>query len=246
MKALSTIYNKIGLNYTNLRQADLRIAHSVHSALGPARSILNVGAGAGSYEPRDKAVTAVEPSVKMIGQRPPSNATVIRGVAENLPFEDDSFDAAMAILTIHHWSDQEKGVAEMRRVTRGSIVFLTYDASFQSFWLLNYFPEFIALDERNMPPMQEYENWLGTVEISPVPIPHDCTDGFLAAYWRRPHAYLDEKVRTGISSFWAVGDVSDGLKQLEADLDSGAWEQQYGHLLELDELDCGYRLVVAT
>lgn len=179
----------------------------------------------------------------MIGQRRASNAAVIQGSAESLPFDDGSFDAAMAVLTIHHWSDKKKGVAEMRRVTRGKIIFLTYDPSYRGLWLADYFPALVTLDEEQMPRMAEFESWLGSVVISPVPIPHDCTDGFLAGYWRRPAAYLDERVRAAMSSFWALGDVSHGLAKLESDLKSGEWERRYANLLDLQDLDCGYRLV---
>ena len=131
----------------------------------------------------------------------------------------------------------------MRRVSRNKIVFLTYDPSFRGFWLADYFPALVTLDEVQMPQMANYQKWLGSVEVSAVPIPHNCTDGFLAGYWRRPAAYLDERVRAAMSSFWALGDVSEGLGKLRADLKSGAWEQRYSHLLNLGELDCGYRLV---
>lgn len=243
---MNALYDKIGVDYTNLRRPDTRIAERISSALGTARSVLNVGAGAGSYEPRDREVTAVEPSAEMIRQRPASDAVVIQGSAENLPCPDKSFDASMAVLTIHHWSDKEKGVREMRRVTRDRIVFLTYDPSFRDFWLTDYFPALITLDEGQMPAMEDFGEWLGAVELSTVPIPHDCSDGFLAGYWRRPAAYLDERVRAAMSSFWALGDVSEGLGKLASDLKSGDWERRYGHLLGLDELDCGYRLVEAT
>ena len=242
---MNSLYDTIGLNYADLRRPDPRIAQRIEDALGDAQNVLNVGAGAGSYEPSGRRITAVEPSAKMIAQRPPSDATVLQGSAEDLPFDDKSFDAAMAVLTIHHWSDKAKGVAEMRRVTRGKLVFLTYDPSFRDFWLLEYFPALITLDEGQMPKMADYETWLGDVSVSPVPIPHDCTDGFLAGYWRRPAAYLDERVRAAMSSFWALGDVSDGLARLERDLTSGEWERRYGHLMKLDALDCGYRLVVS-
>jgi hypothetical protein len=132
----------------------------------------------------------------------------------------------------------------MRRVTRGPIVLLTYDPSFRGFWLFDYFPQLIALDEAQMPKVEDYGRRLGPVGIAPVPIPHDCTDGFLSAYWRRPAAYLDPRVRAAMSSFWALGDVSGALARLEADLDSGAWADRHGRLLDLDQLDCGYRLVV--
>ena len=240
---MRALYDTIGLNYADLRRPDPRIAQQIEDALDDAQTVLNVGAGAGSYEPAGRKITAVEPSAKMIAQRPESDAVVMRGGAENLPFEDNSFDAAMAVLTIHHWSDKAKGVAEMRRVTRDKIVFLTYDPAFRDFWLLDYFPALITLDEGQMPAMADYGDWLGDVSISPVPIPHDCTDGFLAGYWRRPAAYLDERVRAAMSPFCALGDVSDGLARLKDDLDSGAWERRYGHLAGLDALDCGYRLV---
>ena len=237
------LYDTIGLNYANLRRPDARIAHRIETALGDARTVLNVGAGAGSYEPASRQITAVEPSAEMIAQRAPSDAHVIQGVAEDLPFDDKTFDAAMAVLTIHHWSDQERGVAEMRRVTRGKLVFLTYDPSFRDFWLLDYFPELATLDDGQMPPMERYEAWLGPISISPVPIPHDCSDGFLAGYWRRPAAYLDDRVRAAMSSFWALGDVSDGLNRLADDLKTGRWQHRHGDLLDRQELDCGYRLV---
>lgn len=240
---MSSLYDTIGLNYANLRRPDPRIARRIDDALGTAKTVLNVGAGAGSYEPQGRQVTAVEPSAKMIAQRSASAATVIQAGAESLPFEDNAFDAAMAVLTIHHWSDKERGVAEMRRVTRGKIVFLTYDPSFRNFWLLDYFPSLVALDEGQMPTLAEFERWLGPVAVSPLPIPHDCTDGFLAGYWRRPAAYLDERVRAAMSSFWALGDVSEGLARLARDLESGEWERRHAPLLGLDALDCGYRLV---
>lgn len=240
---MNALYDTIGLNYANLRQPDPRIARRIDTALGDALNVLNVGAGAGSYEPSNRQITAVEPSREMIDQRWDTDATVIQGSAEHLPFPDQHFDAAMAILTIHHWTDKQTGVAEMRRVTRGKIVFLTYDPSFRGFWLADYFPALVTLDQGQMPTMAEFEGWLGPVNVSEVPIPHDCSDGFLAGYWRRPAAYLDERVRAAMSSFWKLGDVSDGLARLKSDLDSGAWERRYADLLNEDALDCGYRLV---
>ncbi len=236
-------YDTIGVNYSDLRKPDPRIASAIQSALGPARTVLNVGAGAGSYEPADRHLTAIEPSMEMIRQRRVSAAAVIQGQAEDLPFEDNSFDASMAVLTIHHWSDKAKGVAEMRRVTRGKIVLLTYDPAYRGFWLTDYIPGLVTLDEAQMPRMTDYETWLGPVEISAVPIPHDCEDGFLCAYWRRPAAYLDPRIRAAISSFWKLKDVSEGLTKLAADLDTGAWAERYSDLVGLDECDLGYRLV---
>jgi len=236
-------YDTIGVNYSDLRKPDARIERAIGRALGSARTVLNVGAGAGSYEPADRQVTAIEPSVEMIRQRGASAAPVIQGYAEDLPFDDNSFDASMAILTIHHWADKEKGLKEMRRVTRGRVVILTFDPSHRGFWLADYIPELVALDEAIMPEMTDYEAWLGAVEISAVPIPHDCTDGFLCAYWRRPAAYLDPRIRAAMSSFWAINDISEGLEKLARELDTGAWAQRYSELLDRDECDFGYRLV---
>ncbi len=235
-------YDTIGINYSDLRKPDPRIARVIDGALGSARTVLNVGAGTGSYEPADRQVTAVEPSLEMIRQRRAPAAPAIQGHAEDLPFDDDSFDASMAILTIHHWADKAKGLKEMRRVTRGPVVLLTFDPSHRP-WLTDYVPELVALDEVKMPRMADYEAWLGPVEISTVPIPHDCTDGFLYAYWRRPAAYLDPRIRTGMSSFWAIDTIDEGLARLASDLDSGAWARRYSELLDLDECDVGYRLL---
>lgn len=237
-------YDIIGVDYANLRRPDPRIAAQIERALGNARSVLNVGAGAGSYEPTNREVTALEPSAVMIAQRPPGAAPAIQGRAEALPFADKSFDAAMAVLTVHHWSDPARGLAEMRRVARGPVVICTFDPAQRGCWLTDYLPELIALDERILPPIADYKRWLGPVEVVPVPVPHDCSDGFLYAYWRRPRAYLDPRVRAGISSFWALGDVSPQLAALAADLDSGAWERRYGDVLERETLDIGYRLVM--
>jgi SAM-dependent methyltransferase len=239
---MNSLYDTIGLNYANLRRPDPRIARQISAALGDAQTVLNVGAGAGSYEPAGRRVTAVEPSAEMTRQRQASNATVIQASAEHLPFDDNSFDAAMAIFTIHHWLDKEAGLREVRRVTRGRIVLLTYDPSHRP-WLTDYLPELAAHDEANMPAMSDYERWLGSVEIAPVLVPHDCSDGFLYAYWRRPAAYLDPHIRSGSSAFWAIGDADAGLDSLRDDLETGEWSRRYGDLLELEELDCGYRLV---
>lgn len=240
---MRNIYDTIGVNYSDLRKPDSRIEMVISKALGTAKTVLNVGAGTGSYEPADRSVTAIEPSIEMIRQRGASAAPVVQGYAENLPFDDNSFDASMAILTVHHWADKEKGLKEMRRVTRGQIIILTFDPLHRGFWLADYIPELVKLDEAQMPRMTDFEEWLGPVETTPVPIPHDCTDGFLGAYWRRPAAYLDPNIRTAISCFWAVDNVSAALKNLASDLSSGAWAQRYSELLDLDEYDFGYRLV---
>jgi SAM-dependent methyltransferase len=238
-------YDTIGSNYAELRKPDPRVARMIERALGAAQTVLNVGAGAGSYEPAGRAVTAVEPSGEMIRKRGPAAAKAIQANADDLPFADKSFDASMAILTIHHWPDKEAGLREMRRVTRGPIVLLTFDPSHRP-WLTDYVPELAALDETQMPILSDYERWLGPVQITPVLVPHDCSDGFLYAYWRRPAAYLDPYKRSGSSSFWAVRNAEAGLQKLKQDLETGAWERRYAELLALDEYDAGYRLVVTS
>ena len=244
IEPMTAQYDRIGINYAQLRKPDPRIAAVISDALGPAKTILNVGAGAGSYEPADRQVTAVEPSLEMIRKRTVQAAKVIQAFAEDIPFEDDAFDASMAILTIHHWRDKKKGLEEMRRVTRGRIVLLTFDPSCRP-WLTDYLPELASLDQAQMPAMPDYQKWLGAVKVTPVPVPHDCSDGFLYAYWRRPEAYLDRRIRSGSSSFWAIGDVEAGLQRLKQDIDSGEWQRRYAELLALDAYDAGYRLIVA-
>ncbi len=237
-------YDTIGINYAQLRKPDPRIAKAIWAALGDAETVLNVGAGAGSYEPPDRKVTAVEPSLEMIRKRGPSAAEVIQASAGDLPFDDDAFDASMAILTVHHWPDKAAGLREMRRVTRGRIVLLTFDPVRRP-WLTDYLPQLAILDEAQMPAMSDYERWLGNVGVSPVLVPRDCTDGFLYAYWHRPEAYLDARIRSGSSSFWAISDAETGLGRLKHDLDTGEWARRYADLLSMDLYDAGYRLVVA-
>jgi SAM-dependent methyltransferase len=242
---LSPTYDTIGLTYAELRKPDPRIARFIKEALGDARTVLNVGAGTGSYEPTDREVTAVEPSREMIRQRKPGAARAIEASAESLPFPDESFDASMAILSVHHWRDKQAGLREMRRVTRGPIVLLTFDPACRP-WLTDYLPELAVLDDQRMPTLQDLERWLGPVKVAPVPIPHDCTDGFLYAYWKRPSAYLDSRLRTGSSSFWLIKDAQEGLDRLKLDLESGIWERRYADLLQLDDYEAGYRVVVST
>lgn len=237
-------YDTIGLNYAELRRPDPRIGARIAKALGPARTVVNIGAGTGSYEPSDRDVTAVEPSIEMIRKRSPGAAPVVQASADSLPFPDRSFDAAMAVLTIHHWPDKQAGLREIRRVTRGPIVILTFDPGARP-WLTDYFPQLSALDEAQMPSLTDYARWLGSVRIEPVPVPRDCSDGFLYAYWVRPHAYLDARVRSGSSSFWSIDDVGSGLERLRGDLETGEWQRAYGHLLHQPDYDAGYRLVIA-
>ncbi|HEX4848443.1 MAG TPA: class I SAM-dependent methyltransferase [Novosphingobium sp.] len=241
---MSALYDTIGIDYADLRRPDPRIAALIEAALGNARSVLNVGAGTGSYEPAGRDVTALEPSAEMIAKRPAGAAPAVQGGAEDLPFADASFDAVMAVLTVHHWSDQARGLSELRRVSRGRVVILTFDPVARP-WLTDYLPQLAALDEAAMPAIDSYERVLGPVEISPVPVPGDCSDGFLYAYWRRPRAYLDPRIRSGSSSFWLLDEVEAGLERLRADLESGEWERRYGALLDSDYYDAGYRLIVA-
>ena len=243
---MAALYDTIGVDYANLRKPDPRIAAQIHAALGDAVSVLNVGAGAGSYEATGREVTALEPSAEMIAQRPAGAAPAVQGQAEALPFADDSFDAVMAILTIHHWSDQAQGLAEMRRVARQRVVLLTYDPEFRGQWQTHYWPGLIGLDDEAMPKMDFFEQHLGPVTISPVLVPHDCSDGFLYAYWRRPQAYLDPRIRQGSSAFWLIEGVEDGVRRLEDDLGSGAWGERNAALLTQESADMGYRLVVAS
>lgn len=242
---MSLTYDSKGINYAELRKPDPRIARYITLALGDASTVLNVGAGTGSYEPAERQVTAVEPSREMIRQRKPGAVPAIEACAESLPFPDKSFDASMAILTIHHWTDKRAGLREMRRVTRGPVVLLSFDPSSRP-WLTDYLPELAVLDDERMPTLSELEQWLGPLQVTPVPIPHDCTDGFLYAYWKRPFAYLDTRLRAGSSSFWLIKGVEEGLEKLKRDLESGAWERRYADLLQQDEYEAGYRLVVAN
>ena len=239
-------YDDIGRTYTATRREDPRFAAQIHAALGDARTIVNVGAGTGNYEPRDRWVLAVEPSETMIAQRAPDAAPVIRASAEALPLADRTVDAALATLTVHHWADWRAGVAELVRVARRRVVIWTFDThAFAHFWLTqDYFPEITEIDVPRTPPIDQLANALGGARIEPVLVPRACRDGVAAAFYARPEAYLDPVVRAGMSSL-AVLDDPPGLARLADDLRSGAWDARHGHLRELPELDAGYRLVVA-
>jgi SAM-dependent methyltransferase len=205
-----------------------------------------VGAGAGSYEPVDRRVLAVEPSPEMIRQRPPGSAPVIQASATALPFPDGAFDATLAVLTVHHWPDRARGLAELRRVARDRAVILTWEPDAAPFWLVDdYFPELVALDRASFEPLDALRRLLGPIEVRPLPIPHDCVDGFLGAYWRRPEAYLDAAVRGAISTFTKLADVEPGLARLRRHLEDGTWRRRNAALLERRALDLGYRLVIA-
>lgn len=244
-----TLYNTIGHSYANYRRPDPRIAAAIHEALGDAASVVNVGAGAGSYEPPGKTVLAVEPSEVMIQQRPSGAAPCIQGVAEALPLESASADAVMAVLSVHHWPDLERGLREMTRVARKRVVLLTWVPDSPPFWLTTeYFPEIMTTDRTAFPASAVLRGLLervtGPTHITPVPVPHDCTDGFLCSYWRRPELYLDPLRRGAISSFSRV-QAEPGISRLRADLASGAWAKRHAHLLAQQTLDLGYRIVRA-
>jgi SAM-dependent methyltransferase len=242
---MAELYDAIGQGYNVHRRPDPRIASAIVEALGPVDTVVNVGAGAGSYEPRDRRVVAVEPSRAMIGQRRPGSAPVVQASATALPFRAAAFDAALAVLTVHHWPDRARGLAELTRVAR-RVAILTWDPASSGFWLVDdYFPEIVVIDRPIFPALDELRRLLGPIEVRPLPVPHDCTDGFLGAYWRRPHAYLDAGVRGAISTFSKLGPIDGALARLERDLADGAWAQRHGHLLARTELDLGYRLIVA-
>jgi SAM-dependent methyltransferase len=246
-------YDEIGRSYTATRREDPRLAAAIRAALGDAQSVLNVGAGAGAYEPADRELLALDPSEVMIAQRPEGAAPVIRGSAEAIPLRDDSVDAAMAILSDHHWQERRAGILEMRRVARKRVVLFNADpAEFARYWFsIEYLPAFVGLISAGYrePGVWERElrMLLGPIRIERVPIPHDCVDGFFGAYWRRPELLLDQRVRDGISVFAKVDpeEVERAIGDLRADLESGAWRERHGDLLALDELDLGYKLVIA-
>lgn len=244
------MYDRIGGHYRRGRREDSRIAARIWAALEDESPVANVGAGSGSYEPRDRPVVAVEPSAVMLSQRPAGGAPAVRAVAEALPFRDGAFGAAMGVLTVHHWRDRARGLAEMRRVARGPVVLFMRDphAGPSSWWLHHYFPATARLEASRNTPLSLVSRMLGgRLDVIPVPIPADCTDGFNAAYWRRPRAYLDPEVWQPMSALALIPDTARelGMRRLQADLDSGEWHRRWGHLLALDELDLGYRVVAA-
>ena len=247
MAANASLYDRIGIGYANKRQPDPRWAAQIRNAVGDVQTILNVGAGTGSYEPHDRNVMALEPSPEMIAQRRHDAAPAVRGVAAALPFPDASFDATLAVLTLHHWPDPPAGLAEMRRVSRRQVI-VTWDVDLfaNSFWFTRDYLQSVGPTEHRHADAALVAAQLDHAEVRPLLVPHDCIDGFFAAYWRRPEAYLDPAVRASISGL-AIRDSAElnpVLARLEADLTSGAWRARYAELLECDEFDMGYRLVI--
>jgi SAM-dependent methyltransferase len=243
-------YGVIGSNYTNYRQPDPHIADFIRNALGAAETVLNVGAGAGSYEPVDRTVTAVEPSASMRAQRPAHLPIAIDATAEKLPFADNSFDASMATFTVHQWSDLAAGLAEMRRVTRGPVVILSCDPDeLYRCWLQIYAPEMIAVEASRYPSMASIADLLGgTVEVKKVPIPLQCTDGFGEGYYGRPERLLDPGARLA-NSAWSFVDGSIAerfVADLSRDLNDGTWDKQHGHLRTQPFFEGSLRLIIAS
>jgi SAM-dependent methyltransferase len=242
------LYDTIGSTYPVTRRTEPRIAEQIWAALGEARTVLNVGAGTGSYEPQDRYVLAVEPSALMRAQRSLDAAPCLAGAAEDLPFDDQSFDAAMAVCTVHHWRDPVAGLREMRRVARRVVVFLFDTSDASQFWLTrDYVPEVASLSGfRVLAALPALADAIGA-QTAPVTIPWDCADGFYEAYWRRPEAYLDERVRRGISIWDAVGPEVEqrAVRHLRADLGSGRWAERNSALLDLEEAELGARLLMA-
>ena len=246
----SAIYDRIGHGYAKVRRPDPRIERRLHEALGDARTVVNVGAGTGSYEPRDRWVLPIEPAEVMRRQRPHNLAPAIAGIAESLPLDDAAVDAAMAVLTIQHWEDAMSGLRELRRVARGRVVVLTYDMdAVEELWLLSgYVPEVMVDDRQRFPAVAEIVDLLGNAAVETIRIPADCQDGFFHAYQCRPEAYLDPAVRAGQSAWprLPAGIEERAVNELARDLESGAWDERYGDWRRVTDYDGGLRLIVSA
>jgi SAM-dependent methyltransferase len=241
-------YEQRGREYSRNRRTDPRIAARIHAALGAARTVLNVGAGAGSYEPEDRWVLAVEPSATMRAQRPPGAAPALDARAEALPFDDDSFDAAMACVTIHHWEPAQAGLAELRRVARGPVVIFTFDLEALPEWQQEHLREGLVIERPRFPGIEDVARWLGgRTRIERVPTPADCQDGFFEAFWNRPEALLDANIRAS-QSMWTLlepGVEERIVRRLRAALKSGEWDAEHGHLRDQDSFEGALRLVIS-
>jgi SAM-dependent methyltransferase len=241
-------YDSKGDGYALQRRPDPRIATMIHTALNEARTVLNVGAGAGSYEPTDRYVVAVEPSARMRAQRPATAVPALDATAEHLPFDDDSFDAVMATVTVHQWPDPARGLAQLRRVARGPVVVLTFDGdALDRLWLAEYAPELIAAERRRYPPIAAIASAIGAgTKVIDVPIPIDCVDGFTEAYYARPERFLDPQVRAAQSAWGFIDNAAtaQAVNRLRADLDSGAWDTRHGHLRTQPQFTGSLRLIV--
>lgn len=242
-------YNKDGKQYSGYRRADPRIAKHIWDALGNAKTVLNIGAGAGSYEPEDRYVFAVEPSEVMRAQRPSHLPPAIRGTADSLPFDDKSIDAAMAVLTVHHWPDRAKGLREIRRVTKGPVVIMTFDADAATeFWMFDYVPEMAEVERVRYDSIRTItEPFGGSCEVLQIDVPRDCTDRFQVALYARPEEFLNPEVRKSQSAWkFLPPSVEDRfVNALSQDLKSGAWDEKYGKLRSQPVINCQLRLVIS-
>ncbi len=244
-------YDAFGQKYSNIRQTDPRIAEYVNIELNGAKTVLNIGAGAGSYEPTDKYVIAVEPSITMRQQRLSQNKfPAINAKADHLPFDDNSFDASMAIITVHHWPDIDKGLKELRRVTKNQIVIMTFDPeNLDNFWNAEYFPELIEVEKARYPTIEFIKNSLGgNCKVVSIPIPLDCKDGFQEAFYGRPEAFLEKQVRLNQSAWEFLSDEKqeEMVERLKADLEKGIWDEKYGYFRTQKYFTCALRLIVST
>lgn len=241
---MKAIYDEIGIDYALKRQTEPRIAKQIFAELEGADKVINIGAGAGSYEPSHLNLVAVEPSHEMISQRPIDSHEVVQASAESLPFADKSFSHAMTVLSMHHWKDRKAAFQEINRVTRTKFIALSWDPDGPAFWLTrDYFPELIDLDRKIFPRLEELSLHFDNVKQKPLMIPEDCIDGFLAAYWKKPAAYLDENVRNSISTFCKIDNLNEGLAMLESDIESGEWFKKNEAILNEKSIDAGYVLI---
>jgi len=239
-------YDQIGTGYNTQRKTDPRIAQQLHSHFNGAQRVLNIGAGTGSYEPKDIDLVALEPSAIMISQRTETAHPAIQGVAEKLPFEDKSFTHTMTVLSMHHWTNRRESFNEISRVTKKKFIAMTWNPEADPFWLTrDYFPEIYDMDLEIFPPLSEFQEYFDNVKVIPLMIPEDCQDGFMAAYWKRPEAYLDPNVRRSISTFSKLRDVEKGLEKLHSDLKSRMWMDRNKSVLSSSTIDVGYAIVSA-
>lgn len=244
-------YDQIGQGYSATRREDPRLAARILAELGPSKSVVNVGAGTGLYEPRDRHVVAIEPSDVMAAQRAPDLAPAIRASADALPLRDRSVDAALTVLSLHHWDDgQERGVRELRRVARGPVVIVAFEpAVCAQMWLAKeYLPEVAALDLQSAPSMQQLTHWLGgNPRVEVLPVPRDTLDWTLMSFWAHPERVLDEQARNATSGFarMPAAVVQRVVTAVERDLRDGSWDRRHGALRSLEDYDAGMRLVVS-
>lgn len=244
-------YDQLGQKYSGYRQTEPIIANYVNQALGDAETVLNVGAGAGSYEPTDRYIIAIEPSVVMREQRIKNNKIpAINAKGDNLPFDDKSFDASMAMVTIHHWPNIDKGLKELKRVTRNQVIIMTFDPeALDNFWNAHYFPELIEIEKARYPTIEFIKNSLGgNCKVIEIPIPLNCLDGFQEAFYGRPEAFLEKDVRLSQSAWGFLSEETQNelVKRLEADLKSGEWDRKYGHYRNQPFFTCALRLIIST